>query len=175
MAIKHGDVIQVAYTLWDDKGNLISSEDGGKEKQIKIQLGRGQVISGFEQKLIGMDKGEQKKFVLQPDEAYGEFNPLLVEKIPKDQLEGQVDLYLGKRIEIVAPNGMPSTAWIRLIEDNFVLVDMNPPLAGRALKFKVRIIETNLEPEPTVNPFLFGMSCGDSCEHEQTHGEENNH
>ncbi len=171
MSIKKGDVIKVAYTLWDGEGRLLSSSDEREEKQIKIHIGRGQVIPEFEQALIGMEKGEEKEFVLQPNEAYGEFNPLLVEKIPRDKLSNKddVDMKIGNKVEVIAPNGMSSMGWIRLIEDDFIIVDMNPPLAGRILKFKVRIIDTNLEPEPTINPFLFGMSCGDSCDHDQNH------
>jgi FKBP-type peptidyl-prolyl cis-trans isomerase 2 len=165
MPIKEGDVIRVAYTLWDGEGNLISSVNDGEAKEIKIHLGRGQVIPGFEQALIGMEKGDEKEFILQPDDAYGEFNPLLVEKITRDKLSDDVDIKIGNKVEVVAPNGISSVGWIRLIEDDFIIVDMNPPLAGSTLKFKVRIIDTDLEAEPTINPFLFGMSC-DSCDHE---------
>jgi len=165
MPIEEGDVIRIVYTLWDGEGKLISSSDNGEEKEIKIHLGRGQVIPGFEKALIGMEKGEEKEFTLQSDEAYGEFNQLLVEKIPRNKLSDDVDIIIGNKVEVVAPNGISSVGWIRLIENDFIIVDMNPPLAGRTLKFKVRIIDTNLEAEPTINPFLFGMSC-DSCDHE---------
>ncbi|TXT65847.1 MAG: putative FKBP-type peptidyl-prolyl cis-trans isomerase SlyD [Promethearchaeota archaeon] len=173
MPIKQGDVILLRYSLWDGEGKLISSGEDGKERELKLHIGRGQVIPAFERALIGMEKGERKKFTLQPNEAYGEFNPLLVEKIPKDNLsDPNFEMKLGNKVEIVAPNGMSSVGWIRLIEVDFILVDMNPPLAGKTLNFKVEILDTDLEPEPTVNPFLFGMSCGDSCEHEHEHEHE---
>ena len=90
--------------------------------------------------------------------------PLLVEKISIDQLPNQEEIEIGKEVEVIGPNGMGSPGWIRLIEEDFVLVDMNPHLAGKTLKFKIKLIETGLEPDPIVNPFTFGHEC--DCGHD---------
>ncbi|MBD3211433.1 MAG: hypothetical protein GF311_02405 [Candidatus Lokiarchaeota archaeon] len=171
MVVEDGDVIKIVYTLRDKKGNLISSSEEENGEPVKIQLGTGQVLPELEKNLIGMEKGEQKEFWLTPQEAYGEFNPLLVEKISKKDLKGEHELELGQQVEVVAPNGMTSPGWVRIIEDDFILVDMNPPLAGKALHFEVKLLETDLEPDPVPNPFQLGISC-ESCDHDHEHKEE---
>jgi FKBP-type peptidyl-prolyl cis-trans isomerase 2 len=169
MVVEDGDVIKIMFTLKDKKGNLINSNEKVNGESVKIQLGTGQVLPELEKNLIGMEKGEEKEFWLTPQEAYGEFNPLLVEKIPKKNLKGDHELELGQQVVVVAPNGMTSPGWVRIIEDDYIVVDMNPPLAGKALHFEVKVLETDLEPDPVPNPFQLGISC-ESCDHE--HEEE---
>jgi FKBP-type peptidyl-prolyl cis-trans isomerase 2 len=110
-----------------------------------------------------MEEGEEKEFILQPSDAYGEFDPLLVEKIKISQFSPDMSLELGKFVEVVGPNGMTSEGRIGLIEDDFVLVDMNHPCAGKTMNFTVKILETGLEPDPVLNPFRFGLSCDCGC------------
>ena len=165
MVIENGDVVKLNYILKDKDGNTIGSSEESNRGPIKIHVGTGQILSGFEKQIIGMEKGEQKEFVLTPEETYGEFDPLLVEKIPKKKLKGDIELKLGEQIEVVGPHGMSSPGWIRFVEDDFIIVDMNPPLAGKTLHFKVEIVETDLVPDPVPSPFQFGMSC-ESCNHD---------
>jgi len=165
MPIKMGDVIKVEYELRDKNNNLLGRSNQADNNKIKIQLGMGEVIRGFEEQLIGMEEGEEKAFVLRPEDAYGDFDPLLLKKIPTEDFSDEVELELRNRVEIVGPNGMPSTGWIRLIEDDYIIVDLNPPLAGKTLHFSVKIVETGLEPDEKPNPFQFGLSC-ESCDHE---------
>lgn len=163
MPIQNGDVVKIDFkiTLVDDTLLDSSEKRGGP---IKIQVGAGQVLRNLENALIGMEKGEEKHLFLIPEEAYGEFEPLLLEKIPKSSFLGNGNpLHVGKQIEVVGANGMTSLGWIRLIEKDFVIVDMNHPAAGKTLKFYIKIVETGLDPEPIVNPFVFG--CDGACDH----------
>ncbi|TFG26219.1 MAG: peptidylprolyl isomerase [Promethearchaeota archaeon] len=165
MPIKRGDVIKIQYEVKYDDGKIVDSTEMHGGEPLKIQLGTGQVINGFEESIIGMEVGEEKSFILEPEEAYGEFDPLLVEKIEASQFPADVSLELGKSVDVIGPNGMNSPGLIRLIENGFVIIDMNHPCAGKTLIFDVKILETDLEPEPVVNPFIFGCGCDDSCDH----------
>jgi FKBP-type peptidyl-prolyl cis-trans isomerase 2 len=165
MPIKRGDVIKVFYEASYKDGTVFDSTEMNGGEPLKFQIGVGQIIGGFEDAVIGMEVGEEKNFTLQPTEAYGEFNPLLVEKLDASQFPGDISLELGKQIEVVGPNGMSSPGWIRLIEKDFILVDMNHPCAGRVINFKIKVVETGLEPDPVQNPFSFGLSCDGACDH----------
>jgi len=165
LTIKRGDVIRVQYEASYEDGTIFDSTKIHDGEPLKFQIGAGQLLSGFENAVIGMEVGEEKNFTLRPTEAYGEFNPLLVEKIDLSQFPGDMSLELGKQIEIVGPNGISSPGWIRLIEKDFILVDMNHPCAGKLLNFKIKIVETDLEPDPVQNPFSFGFSCDGACDH----------
>lgn len=165
MPIKREDVIRVQYEASYEDGTVFDSTEMNGGEPLKFQIGTGQLIKGFEDAVIGMGAGEEKNFTLRPTEAYGEFNPLLVEKIDASQFPGDVSLELGKQIEVIGPNGISSPGWIRLIEKDFILVDMNHPCAGKVINFKIKIIETDLEPDPVQNPFNFGFSCDGACDH----------
>jgi peptidylprolyl isomerase len=165
MPIKRGDVINVEYEASYEDGTVFDSTQMHNGEALKFQVGAGQLIRGFEEAVIGMEVGEEKSFTLRPKQAYGEFNPLLVEKIDLSQLSGDMSLELGKQIEVVGPNGITSPGWIRLIENDFILVDMNHPCSGKVINFKIKIVETDLAADPVQNPFSFGLSCDGACDH----------
>ena len=165
MPIKRGDVIRVQYEASYEDGTIFDSTKLHDGEPLKFQVGGGQLIRGFEDAVIGMEIEEEKTFTVRPTEAYGEFNPLLVEKIDPSQFPGDMSLELGKQIDVVGPNGISSPGWIRLIEKDFILVDMNHPCAGKVINFKMKIVETDLDPDPVQNPFSFGLSCDGACDH----------
>ncbi len=166
MAVKIGDVIRLEYVLTDEDGMVLDSSEVSNGGPIKIHVGNGQLLRGFEAILIGMEVGEEREVTLLPTEAFGEFDPILLEKIKRNQFPPDKELAIGKQIEYVDTNGMSSRAWIRHVEDDYVIIDMNPPLAGKTVKFTAKLIETGLEPDSVLNPFTIGMSCGGECDHE---------
>ena len=169
MGVKPGDVVKVEYILSDEKGILIDSSEISNGGPIKIQVGAGQVFRGFEIAIIGMEIGQTKEIILQPEEAFGKFDPLLVEKIPKEQFPPDKEIKIGKMVEVVGLNEMSSPGWIIYVEDNYVMVDMNPPLAGKLINLNLKLIETGLTPDPIANPFQIGMGCNGSCGHDHNH------
>jgi peptidylprolyl isomerase len=166
MGVKMGDVVKIEYILYDEDGTFINSSNISNGDPIKIQLGAGQVINGLERAIIGMSVGEQKEISLEPEEAFGNFEPILVEKVPRFRFPKNIKE--GDRIDYVGVNGMNSPAWIRYIEDEYVIVDMNPPLAGKRVKFVIHVVETGLEPDPSPNPFYIGISCNGDCNQAQS-------
>jgi FKBP-type peptidyl-prolyl cis-trans isomerase len=71
-AAKNGDKLSVQYVgvLYDNGKQFDSSWDRGK-KPLDVTLGAGQVISGWEQGLLGMKVGGRRKLTIPPDQAYG--------------------------------------------------------------------------------------------------------
>ena len=165
MPIKNQDVVKLEYEIRLQNGTLFDSTEKRGGEPLKIQIGNGQIIHALENSMIGMEVGEEKSITLNPSEAFGEFEFYLVEKIPISQFPADMSLEPEKIVEIVGPNGMSSPGRIRLIEDDYVIVDMNHPCAGKVLNFKIKIIETGLEPDPVPNPFNFGLSCDSGCNH----------
>jgi peptidylprolyl isomerase len=71
-AAKNGDKLSVQYVgvLYDNGKQFDASWDRGKEP-LEVTLGAGQVISGWEQGLLGMKVGGRRKLTIPPDQAYG--------------------------------------------------------------------------------------------------------
>jgi len=67
---KAGNTLSVHYTGWLEDGTKFdSSLDYGEP--IEFVLGKGQVIAGWEQGLIGMKVGGTRKIIIPPDLGYG--------------------------------------------------------------------------------------------------------
>lgn len=67
---KAGDRITVHYTgTLDDGTKFDSSRDRGQP--FSFTLGRGQVIPGWDQGLVGMKAGGHRKLTIPPEEGYG--------------------------------------------------------------------------------------------------------
>ena len=67
--VKNGDTVKVHYTGKFDTGEVFDSSDGADP--LAFTVGAGQVIPGFDQALVGMQIGETKDIVIEPEQAYG--------------------------------------------------------------------------------------------------------
>ncbi|CAH0731969.1 unnamed protein product, partial [Brenthis ino] len=87
---KKGDLLHMHYTgTLEDGTEFDSSVSRGNP--LTFNLGAGQVIKGWDQGLLGMCEGEQRKLVIPPELAYGEAGA--PPKIPKSAtLTFHVDL-----------------------------------------------------------------------------------
>jgi FKBP-type peptidyl-prolyl cis-trans isomerase 2 len=81
---------------------------------------------------------------LASEQAYGEPNPQLVQKVPKEQMpkppEGQ-ELQPGMTLAVGLPNGQQMPARITEVSDKDVTLDLNHPLAGKKLTFKIKVVD----------------------------------
>jgi len=160
MAIKKGDIIKVAYEgRLEDRTIFDSTELQGGEP-IKFEVGARMLIQGFDNSVIGKEVGDEFEINLSPSEGYGEIDPLLVQTISKDQLPDDLDPEVGMMLGVGDANGTHSIAWIKEINDEFITLDMNHPLAGKTLNFKIKILETGCELDPPD-----AHECGFGCEH----------
>ena len=142
MSVKKGDKIKVDYEGKLDDGTVFdSSEKHGQP--LEFEAGSGKVIKGFDEAVIGMEKDEEKEIKLPPEQAYGKPNDQLVKKVPKDQFPPNVELKPGLMLALKAPNGMQMPAKIKEVSDTEVTMDLNHPLAGKTLNFKIKIVGIN--------------------------------
>lgn len=138
MPIKNGDKVKIDYEGTLNDGTVFDSSEKHGEP-LEFEVGAGQIIPGFEDALIGMEKGDEKEITLQPTEAYGDRNPNLVQKIPKDQLPNEV--VEGMMLVVSLPNGVQMPVKVTGVTDEFVTIDLNHPLAGKILNFKIKVVD----------------------------------
>jgi FKBP-type peptidyl-prolyl cis-trans isomerase 2 len=143
MAVKEKDKVYVEYEGKLDSGEVFDSSALHGGKPLEFVTGIGKMIPGFDKAVIGMEKGDEKEISLKPEEAYGESNPAYVQKVPKDKFPEEIKE--GMQIGIQTPNGQ-IPAVIKKIEENNVELDMNHPLAGKTLNFKIKLV--NFEEGP---------------------------
>jgi len=127
-----GDLVKVHYTGTLDDGEQFDSSDG--KNPLSFTLGAGNMISGFDNAVIGMTIGESITVRLEPKDAYGEKDKNLIVRVPTDKMpEGAT---VGS--QVLFSTGAKGTV-IEITGTDFV-VDANHDLAGRALTFDIELI-----------------------------------
>ena len=138
--VKTGDTVKVEYTGTLDDGTVFdSSEDHGKP--LEFQVGSRHVIKGFDDAILDMKEGDEKEFSVLPTQGYGEHDPTLVQKVPKEIFPKDTELVPGLTFEAGLPTGERIPAMITAIEGGLVSVDLNHPLAGKTLNFRIKLTE----------------------------------
>jgi len=137
--VKTGDTVKVHYTGKFDTGEVFDSSEG--TEPLAFTIGAGQVIPGFDQALLGMQIGETKDVVIEPDQAYGNRIEELVQTIDRNQFNlSGVEPEVGMAIEMQTPQGSIPLV-ITDLTDTTVTLDANHPLAGEPLHFSLTLVE----------------------------------
>ncbi|KYO23061.1 FK506-binding protein 15 isoform A [Alligator mississippiensis] len=72
--VEGGDALEVAYTGWLFQNNglgQVFDSNVNKDKLLRLKLGSGKVIKGWEEGMMGMKKGGRRFLVIPPALAYG--------------------------------------------------------------------------------------------------------
>lgn len=138
MAIKKGDKVKVDYIGTFDDGKVFDSSEG--RQPLEFEVGAGQMIKGFDDAVVGMKKGDEKDIKLKPAEAYGEHNPELIRELPKERLPEGPKPEAGMMIGLQTPDGKQFPAMITKVTDKSIFIDLNHPMAGKNLNFKIKIV-----------------------------------
>ena len=139
MAIKKGDKVKVSYVGYFEDGTVFDSSSD--EKPLEFVVGSGEILKGFEDAVMGMEKGEEKEVTLKPEDAYGDVNPDLIKKVPRENFPKEPEPKEGMMLVLTAPNGLKLPAKILEVSEEYVTVDLNHPLAGKTLNFKIKILD----------------------------------
>jgi len=140
MEVKKGDKVKVEYTGTFEDGTVFdSSEKAGK--LLEFEVGSGQIIKGFDTAVIGMEKGQEKEIKMGSKDGYGDYNPSLVRKIPKDKFPPEKEVKAGMMLALNAPNGQQIPVRVKEVTNSEVVLDLNHPLAGKNLTFKIKIVD----------------------------------
>ncbi len=105
-----------------------------------LQMGSGQLAENLESVLIGLPAQEHFVFELAPEMAFGVHNERLVERISRSGLPAEMELKENSVVEFTAPNGSTFAGFLRELDETSALFDFNHPMAGKTIRFEVKII-----------------------------------
>jgi FKBP-type peptidyl-prolyl cis-trans isomerase 2 len=136
--IENGKQVAIEYSVFSDDNTQIDS-NVGKDPLIFL-FGAEQILPALEEALRGLEVGDNKEVTLNPQHAYGEVNPHAFKKvaakfIPEDlRFEGAL---------LVVSDQQFGEMLIRVesIEGENIILDFNHPLAGKTLKFDVKVLD----------------------------------
>ena len=129
-------VVTLDYTLIVDEEVMESTDDG--EPIVFIQ-GIGQIIPGLESALYDMKVGEKKTVVIEPENAYGDYDPESLEIAKKEEFSEEIPLDVGTFLDLSDDEGEVLSAQVIEEDEDTVTLDFNHPLAGKILSFEITL------------------------------------
>jgi peptidylprolyl isomerase len=138
MEVKQGDKVKIKYEGKYENGDIFDSNLEGNNT-LDFTIGEGKVIKGFEEGIIGMKKGDEKEIKLNPEQAYGPRRDDLEKEIPKSSLPKEQEPKEGMMLIMGTPDGRQFPVKIKKVDKEKVTLDLNHPLAGKTLIFKIKL------------------------------------
>lgn len=177
MKIQKNTIVSLRYKLTDAQNNVIEEPDS---PMIYLHGGYEGTFPKIEALLDGQDIGYEATIQLEPNEAFGEYDPELLKIEPRARFPEPLEV--GMQFEGVPDadadsddaqasseedesDAEPLIYTVTDVADNQVVLDGNHPLAGMALRFWVQVEDVraatedeieNRHPEGGEN-FTFGM------------------
>jgi len=151
MQISKESIVSIHYTLSKPGGDIIeSSRDVDPLEYIH---GTQALVPGLEKELEGKSAGDRIAVSVKPEEAYGERNQELIQNISRDIFHFDGEIEQGMRFQADTGNGIELVTVLK-VDEKWITVDANHPLAGETLNFDVDIIavrdavkEESVQPE----------------------------
>ena len=167
-------VVYELYSIKDGKKEL--EEQTGDERPFEFITGFGTALDAFENKLMEVPKGEKFDFILQPEEAFGAYEPAGVHKVGREvfTVDGKFDsehIYEDAVITLMDNEDHHFMAQVKKVEDDGVTLDTNHPLAGKILNFVGTVIENREATQEEIQHLIKHLTGGCSgCGHHKDGG-----
>jgi len=157
MTLQKSDFILIDYTAKVKETNEVfdtTSEETAKKEHLHkegeiyepklVVIGEGWMLKALDESFTTMEPNKASSVEIPPDKAFGPRDPEKVKRVPLRHLTAKgVNPTIGMRIEYSGKN-----ATVRAIGAGRVLLDFNPPLAGKTLVYEVTVqkkLEANEE------------------------------
>lgn len=161
MKIEKNVVVSLAYQLKLDDGVVV--DQSTNDAPLEYLHGYSNLIEGLETHLEGKQVGEKFTAVIPPENAYGEYNDDLIQRVPANVFHGVDQLEPGMRFLAETDQGQIPVE-ITAVEGDEVVVDGNHMLAGKTLTFDVEVISMReATDEEMAHGHLHGGSEGGCC------------
>jgi len=139
--VKANDTVEVHYTGKLKNGQVFDSSEG--KQPLKVTLGQGNFIPGFEKGLLNMEVNEKKTVTIPKEEAYGEVRKELFQSIKNEELPDSIKPEVGMGLVARNPDGSERQLRVAEVKDDHIIIDANHPLAGQDLIFDLQVVNIN--------------------------------
>lgn len=141
MQIQTGTSVTLHFSLALENGHIVDSNFEGNPATFSV--GDGNLLPGFESSLLGLEVGDEREFIISPENAFGQHNAQNVQAVDRGSFD-ESELEIGSILSFQNGDGeLPGV--IIALEENQVMVDFNHPLSGKNIVFQVKIVEINPE------------------------------
>ncbi|CAI1072729.1 FKBP-type 16 kDa peptidyl-prolyl cis-trans isomerase [Serratia quinivorans] len=146
--VKGDSEVLVHFTLKLEDGTTAESTRGNGKPAL-FRLGDGSLSEPLEAQLLGLSTGDKCTFTLQPEAAFGEENPDLVQFFSRRDFTETGVPDAGTIMLFTAVNGSEMPGVVREVAEDSITVDFNHPLAGHPVTFDIEVLEIDPQQEET--------------------------
>lgn len=157
MKIEKDTAVTLRYKVADSQGKLLEES---KEPMVYLHGGYDNTLPKIEAALEGKMPGYQTTLELQPLDAFGLRDESLVQTIPKSQFPPGVKV--GGQLDGRREDGQAQAFTVMKIKGDTVMLDGNHRMAGKALRFTVKVTEVR-------------AATAEEIAHRHVHGEHGHH
>lgn len=137
MQVADKKAVTIKYTLRDEGGSVLDTTDG--RDPLTYLHGAGNLVPGVEEALEGKSPGDEIKVTVPPEKGYGLREEDNVRNVPVRKLPAG-NLRPGSTVQLNTNHG-PMMAVIKAVKGDYATLDLNHPLAGKALQFDLTVVE----------------------------------
>lgn len=137
VVVAKGKTVAIEYTLTLDDGTEVQSNVGGQP--LTFVAGEGQVIPGLDAALTGKAVHDRVKVRIPAEQAYGPVDPQKLQQVPLDKIPEDAR----KVGALLRAEGFDGPIRVAEVRPDVVVLDLNHPLAGKALTFDVLVLSIN--------------------------------
>jgi FKBP-type peptidyl-prolyl cis-trans isomerase SlyD len=158
MKIKINHVVHFHYTLKNKDGDRLDATP--EDAPLPYLHGSKTLMEGLESSFVNKQAGDAFTVTIPPDEAFGEYQDILVIELSRHQFDA-VDydnefdkIKIGSTIEVdIDTDFGPQlvSGMVLEITDDMVVVDLNHPLAGETLIFDIRVVSVRAATDEEIN------------------------
>ena len=134
---KQGDTVNVHYTGKLPDGTIFDTSRS--RHPLRFTIGKGQVIAGFEQAVVGMKTGESKTTTIPLELAYGPRRDDMIVTMDRSRLPHGLDPKVGQRLELTQEDDQTILVTVAAVTGTSITLDANHPLAGKELTFDIEL------------------------------------
>ncbi len=135
MKIEKDSVVTLRYKVSEPGGKLIEES---RTPMVYLHGGYDNTLPKIEAALDGKEPGAELSVDLRPEDAFGQRDESLKRTISKKDFPPGVKV--GGQLEGVTDDGRPHVFHVMKIKGDQVLLDGNHPLAGRDLRFWLKVV-----------------------------------
>jgi FKBP-type peptidyl-prolyl cis-trans isomerase SlpA len=124
-----GATVLVDYEL--TSGGALIESNAGKEL-LRVTQGEGNLPGPVDEALVGMRKGDQ---------GFGPVDPDKIRTIPLERFGALAKELAPGKLVAGAAGGKAAEGRVLKVEDGAATLDFNHPLAGKALSYRIKVVE----------------------------------
>lgn len=133
-----GARVALHFTLSLPDGTTVDSSEG--DEPLRITVGKGELLEGLEQRLLGLRAGDRRRFQIPALEAYGAIEQEAVQTLARADFPNALELEPGTVVGFTIPNGEEVPGLVLEVNASEVVVDFSHPLAGHDVIFDIQIV-----------------------------------